>query len=362
MGFLRKSIIDSVIFANFTKFTFDLSILSKRNIMSKNKLQQEFLLKIKETMPENVSFIDEIAETLEISNDSAYRRLRGETALTINEVSKLCTTYNISFDMFTQNNENISFTYSTLHNANEFVQYLQAILSDMKQIEKSDNNKIIYAAVDIPIFHHFNFPELSAFKMYYWMKAVVGVEEFNNKKFSTEIINEDIANIGKEIYKTYTNIPSIEIWTTETINSLIKQIEFFWESGNFLTNKDALVICKQAKQEIVLLEKQAEVSNKLMDDISCEKSKFTLYYSDIEIGNNCIYTQRADLKSVYLSVHTFNKLLTVNQKFVIQTEAWLDNLISKSILISGVAEKNRYQFFKKANDKIDKLIKRISEE
>jgi len=33
----------------------------------------------------------------------------------------------------------------------------------------------------------------------------------------------------------------------------------------------------------------------------------------------------------------------------------------KSTPISGVSEKNRYQFFKKANDKIDELIKLISE-
>jgi hypothetical protein len=62
------------------------------------------------------------------------------------------------------------------------------------------------------------------------------------------------------------------------------------------------------------------------------------------------------MKAVYLSVHTFNKLITVNQKFVSHTEEWLDKLISKSIPISGVAEKNRYQFFRKANDKTCKLI------
>ena len=330
-------------------------------MMNKKILQQQFLQKIRESMPSNISFIDELAETLEVSNDSAYRRLRGETALTIDEVSKLCTTYNISFDMFVQNDESISFSYNSLQNTEGFVHHLQSILVDMQQIRKSEDKEIIYAAVDIPIFHHFNFPELSAFKMFYWMKAVVGVDSFSTQKFSIDIINKEIANLGKEIYKTYTQIPSIEIWTEETINSLIKQIAFFWESGNFINNEDALIICEQAKKEILLLEQQATLSNKLIENSSEESSKFTLYYSDIEIGNNCIYTKRGDLKSVYLSVHTFNKLLTSNQKFVSQTEDWLNNLIAKSILISGVAEKNRYQFFKKAYDKLDKLITMISQ-
>jgi len=323
--------------------------------MDNKELQLSFFEKIKDSLADNISFIDELAETLEVSNDSAYRRLRGETALTIGEVSLLCSKYNISFDMFANKDESTSFKYSTLQNSDEFVGYLQSILADIKQIRQSNDNQIIYAAVDIPIFHHFNYPELSAFKMYYWMKAVVGVGEFNNKKFSAEIIDDEISKLGKDIYNEYTNIPSIEIWTTETINSLLKQIEFFWESGNFATKEDALIVCNQVKAEIKQIELQAEQSNKIFDTDK-ENSRFTLYYSDIEIGNNCIFTKRADMKAVYLSVHTFNKLITVNQKFVSHTEEWLDNLISKSIPISGVAEKNRYQFFRKANDKIDKLI------
>ena len=329
--------------------------------MDNKELQLSFFERIKDSLPDNISFIDELADTLEVSNDSAYRRLRGETALTIGEVSLLCSKYNISFDMFANKDESTSFKYSTLQNSDEFVGYLQSILADIKQIRQSNDNQIIYAAVDIPIFHHFNYPELSAFKMYYWMKAVVGVGEFNNKKFSAEIIDDEISNIGKEIYNEYKNIPSIEIWTAETINSLIKQIEFFWESGNFATKEDALIVCNQVKAEIKQIELQAELSNKQINNSDNESSSFTLYYSDIEIGNNCIFTKRADMKAVYLSVHTFNKLITVNQKFVSHTEEWLNNLISKSIPISGVAEKNRYQFFKKANDKIEKLIALIEE-
>ena len=330
--------------------------------MKNKELQQNFLERIKNSMSTNTSFIDELADALEISNDSAYRRFRGETELTISEVSVLCSKYNISFDMINYNEESVYFHYGRLQNAVDFASYLESILLDIKQIEYSKDNKIIYAAVDIPIFHHFNFPELSAFKMFYWMKAVVGVEEFSNKKFSVNLIDKNIAKLGNEIYNSYINIPSIEIWTTETINSLVKQIEFFWESGNFLTNNDALIICKQVRDEIALLEKQAEISNKSIEFPDNKQSEFTLYHSDIELGNNHIFTKKADIKSVYLTVHTFNKLTTVNQTFIKHTEEWINNLISKSTPISGVSQKNRYQFFKKANEKIDRLIKTISDE
>ena len=51
-------------------------------------LQKEFLQRVKSRLPENMSFVDELAELFSVSNDSAYRRIRGETALTFEELAK----------------------------------------------------------------------------------------------------------------------------------------------------------------------------------------------------------------------------------------------------------------------------------
>ncbi len=43
-----------------------------------SQLQINLFNHIKSVMPSNLSFVDEIADVLDISNDSAYRRIRGE--------------------------------------------------------------------------------------------------------------------------------------------------------------------------------------------------------------------------------------------------------------------------------------------
>ncbi|MEE9462374.1 MAG: hypothetical protein V3V53_11120, partial [Bacteroidales bacterium] len=53
-------------------------------------IQMQLFQNIRDQIPDHVSFVDEIAELLEISNDSAYRRIRGEKALSLFEVKKLC--------------------------------------------------------------------------------------------------------------------------------------------------------------------------------------------------------------------------------------------------------------------------------
>ncbi|MEA2042282.1 MAG: hypothetical protein U9N85_06985 [Bacteroidota bacterium] len=327
--------------------------------MQKNTIQLRLFEYIKKMLPENRSLADDLADVLNLSYDSVYRRLRGNTSLDIEEVGVLCSHYGISFDSFTGDSNNAVFRYNKLDTYKGFEYYLSSILDDMKRIYASENNEIIYAAIDVPIFHHFKYPELSAFKMFYWMKAVVDIPEMEEKKFSIEHVSPQYAELGKAIYDIYTRIPSIEIWTKETINSLVKQIEFFWDSGHFETTEDALKVCEQAKLEIQTLKDQAKAGNKLMQENGAQENAFTLYHCDIEIGNNCIYTKRAESDLVYLSVHTFNKIITGNPEFVKDSAVWLNNLIKKSTLISGVSEKSRYKFFKSVDTKLDRLYEKI---
>ena len=322
-------------------------------------LQINFLNQLKDLIPPKNTLVDELADILQVSPDSIYRRIRGETALTINEVSVLCNHFKISFDIFADNSKNITFNYDSLGNTAGFENYLNSILNDMLQIAKAKEKQIIYAAIDIPIFHHFNYPELSAFKMFYWMKAVVNVSALDDKKFDVRHISQEFAQLGSKIYETYCNIPSIEIWTDETINSLIKQIEFFWDIGNFASKNDALTVCEQAKNEIDTLRKQAEISNKIINGTGKAENAFAMYHSDIEIGSNYIFTKKAEVEAMYLSIHTFNKIITVNKRFVDDTKNWLDNLMKKSNPISGVSQIHRYKFFKRATDKLEKLTKKI---
>ena len=52
-------------------------------------IQEDFFRQIKQKLPSHLSMADEIATLLNISQDSAYRRIRGEKPLTIDEIQLL---------------------------------------------------------------------------------------------------------------------------------------------------------------------------------------------------------------------------------------------------------------------------------
>ena len=64
--------------------------------------QQVFFNHIKSLIPPHISFVDDVAEVLNISNDSAYRRIRGEKPIGFEEIKKLCVKYHISLDQLLQ--------------------------------------------------------------------------------------------------------------------------------------------------------------------------------------------------------------------------------------------------------------------
>jgi plasmid maintenance system antidote protein VapI len=61
-------------------------------------LQIQVFNAIKAKLPPHLSLAEEVAATLAISTDSAYRRIRGEKPLLLEEVGKLCARFGLSLD------------------------------------------------------------------------------------------------------------------------------------------------------------------------------------------------------------------------------------------------------------------------
>jgi hypothetical protein len=321
---------------------------------------------IKNALPSNMSLVDELADLLQVSNDSAYRRMRGETQLSIEEIALICRRFKISFDAFINSDSNnfVSFTYHQLSShVNTFRDYLQGIKNDLDQVLKfpEKDRQIIFAAEDIPVFQHFAHPYLTAFKIFYWNKSILNAKGYEDNKFDTTHVDEELLKIAAEIYDGYSKVSSIEIWSDDTANSTLKQIEFYWDSGAFKSKEDALKVCEELNLLFLRISKQAELNVKLDRNnkpVSSEPN-YALYHSDVMIGNNCVMSSMGGMKGAYISYHTFNVMLTTNVNFCNETELWLKNLIRKSNLISGVAEKQRYKYFKRIDEALKKLVSKI---
>ncbi len=325
-------------------------------------LQVKFMDLIRRRTGPGSSLVYELSDLLNISTDSVYRRLRGETNLSFEEIALLSKHYHISMDMLNESAPGlVAFQYSMLDKPENFRRHWTSMLNDLQSISASERKEILYAAIDIPIFHHFNYPSLMAFKMFYWQREVINDPALKDHHFNEEMVDEAVKEIAADIYRAYASIPSSEIWTDGTANSTIKQIQFYHDSGRFANNGDAIRVIDQLLEEMNNLEKQVEVGFK--HDLTGEqpdiKGEYKFYVSDIEIGSNTVLTRRDQTDAIYMGFQTFNTIITTNGRFCADTEIWLHNLIKKSTLVSGVSPTQRYQFFQSQRNKILKVKERI---
>ncbi len=322
-------------------------------------LQSAFLQKLKEVLPPNLALAEEIADVLGISTDSAYRRIRCETDLSIDEVYKITKKYSLSLDgVFSNLGDTVTFTYTKLtDNADNFEKYLNRIYGHVKAINTFPEKKITYIAEEVPIFYSFFSDKLTQFKLFYWQRSVLNIPLYQGKKFEFGLIPQAQVDVALNAFKEYRSIPSVEVWTNETIHTVLKQVEFYTESGAFQNKSDALEVLGEIKIMAAYLEQCAETGRK---EVSSPTENLAMYCSDVVLGTNCIYINTGPSKYAYITFNSLNSLTTNNQEFCEETEHWVKNIVKKSSLISGVGEKQRFKFFSQMNKMIDACYERVS--
>src|SRR6185503_6012151 len=142
-------------------------------------------------------------------------------------------------------------------------------------------------------------------------------------------------------------LPSQEIWNTENINSTIRQVEYYKNSGVFASRQDIIAIYDCLQKTIDHLECQAEVGHKLAAGNSGngKGATYKMYVNELILGDNTILTVLGDRKITYINHSVLNYLVTSDPGFCEYTYQNIRNLIKRSTLISEVGEKERKRFF-----------------
>jgi len=311
-------------------------------------LQQALFNQVKSKLKPGLSLVDEIAEILDISNDSAYRRIRGEKDLSLAEVQKLSIHFRLSLDSLLDHEAKgvLFFGDWVGSEGYDFQKYLDNLLAQFRQISKAPSAVIFYEAKDILPFHHFQFDELAAFKYFFWMKTILQYPEFNKMYFEDAVINPSIHETGAEIIRTYCGITSVEIWNHENLYSSIRQIEYYEQSGVFRKKETAAKLYRLLGELINHLEDQAEKGEKFIHGQQPQKpDNFQLFYNETFFGHNTILLEINQTRHAYINHGVLNYMQTSDHRFCDYVKGSMENTMRKSCLISKVNEKERHRFF-----------------
>ncbi|MFI5133153.1 MAG: hypothetical protein ACHQEB_02400 [Chitinophagales bacterium] len=324
--------------------------------MNTEELQQQLFAEIKRKIGENASPADEIARLLDMSSDSAYRRIRGEKTISLDELYKLCTHYKISLDQM-MNIQTGSFLFQGQlvdSNGFRFDKYLTATLDWLAYFNSFKEKEFYYLCKDQPIFHHFYFREIAAFKYFFWMKTIFHLPDFAKRKFKVDDYPDELFGIGQKILTLYNQIPSTEIWNLESFNSMIRQVEYYRDNQLFESDEEAFRVYEALEKYIDHLEKQAELgyNYEFGDPQRKPISSFRMYFNEWLVLDNGMMAVLDNTKISALAHTSINYMLSRDLILGEYRYRFIQNMMQRSTLISEVSEKERSRFFKLMRDKI----------
>ncbi len=333
--------------------------------MDKDDIQNRFFQEVKAKLPPNISLVVAVAETLDISNDSAYRRLRCEKQLTLQELQKLSKQFKISLDnLLLIQNDSFIFNGRITNNFDfKYDNWLETCVYHLETIAKYNPNHMYYLAKEIPFFYYFLIPEISAFKSFFFMKSILDYKDWRQAKFS---VNDDYSkyqHLCKKISDIFASIPSTEIWSIENITSTIHQIEFYRVTGALRSNEDALVLYGKLDEIINHIEKQAECGFKLKagQESATSGPAHKMFVNEITMGDNMQIMQLGDTQLTYINHSIINFITTADPAFNTYMKQTFDNIAQKSTPISVENQKDRLMFFNRLRTKVD-LARKIVEQ
>lgn len=321
------------------------------------ELQQRFFSHVKNTLPAHVSLADELAEKLNLSYDSVYRRIRGEKPLTLGELQLLCQAYNISLDsvLLLKSDAVVFFAPDINKEAASYHEYINSMLMQLKHFKTKPSVSMRYFCKDMTFFLFFLYPEIAAFKSFFYVKTMRREVAYKYKKFSLNISEfQPYFEIGKQIIREYNDIPSIEIWNIESINSTLSQIAFYRDSGVFESGEalNKVIDAFEATIEHIML--QLESGHKFMPGEAEVNQRATLqfYNNEIVIGNNTILIESENNRECWITYNALSYMVTRDPRFCTKSFSTFDNLLSQSTLLSGTGEKERNKLFMKFKERI----------
>lgn len=313
---------------------------------------------IKQKLPNNVLFTEEIADVLDVSYDASYRRIKGKTSLTFKEAVKLAKHYKISLnELYDLPSDN-----SLVINKNRFQDNIEGLIQFYKELTfytKSFNlnhkTRVIYSAKDIPFYHIKTSNLYWKFRVYAYLNF--SQSTFANSKtsfcnFKPKFSAIEEANNYREVLRQ-TEI--IDIWSDTTINSSLHQIFYFFRT-KMLRKEEALLLC----DDIVSIIKDIELAVTSDMNVSNKKFTFDLYYSKLLNLNHTIFFKNEKKKGLLMPYSSFSHIKIEDSNICDEVDVYLQKQLQLAKKISGEAEIDRKVFFTTMYDKIEQLRSEIN--
>jgi len=315
--------------------------------------QQKFFKIIAQRKAYDDNMLFEIMKVLNIKKGAAYKRINGETSMTLEEVLKLADHFNVSLDSIFRSDKYISFLHPFLYestgNVDNFLDQFSFFINPLKDNDKKEQKELSYLANELPIFYYFNHTYIFNFLMSVWNH--LHWEDAQLKIVKQPSYEQQAEKFRTETLKNYYGHKVTEVWNSNMLNNLYQQIIF---SITIRAFKEAAYVDRLIDDIDHLIAHLRDVclsGVKSIKGARIEGSELKIYLNDFGNYLNIVQYESIYIKSTFIGYDYPQFIVSHNRKFYEFSQNWINRIKKRSVLISSEGYQYRELFFiKMEND------------
>lgn len=309
--------------------------------------QKHFFQKLEQSSIGQPPLSQVIARLLNVNRNTAYRKIRGEVGLSLEEFAKLSAHFQVDLNELVYNvsQDNVLFSSpEKISSFSDLENYFKRTIESLNVLTKDTKSELYYSSRDLSLFFYFRYKHLAAFKLGLWLR------EQQSDVFDQNFpeLPENLLALSKELGELYLKLPTIELWTRRTLANTLEQINYYVSAG-FINEKRGFDVLDDLEQVIRDRHERAFKRYKSPDLI-----KGDLYWCDFIMLPNAALAVSGSGNKAFVAVSGIRFMECIDQSFCRDLHHSFQKHIEMGKLISGASEKDRNTFFNILYQEIEK--------
>lgn len=311
--------------------------------------QQLFLERLSTRFKSRSDLVQQVSKVLHVGRDAVYRRLRGDTALTADELMLLAEEFKVNMQIGgRQHTRSPTLRYPngrvTMHDEYDHFIHLQLRLKEMKKLPGVSFD---FASPELPMYYEFSQPTLRAFKVFMFGITTWNLEKWRAKQFSTDLLSSPLHGIVDQIIHDHYDVPARELWSIGVLDVTLRQINYLAQVGRFADRTDLDRIFDELHLIVDHLERMVRTGKRFAIGTEPGPSSpaFRVYHNELSNTSNVVLVKSSAGNFVFTTLVTPNYVASADPHLYGEVQNWFDNLVEHGNALHFEAGKYAAQYF-----------------
>jgi len=292
-------------------------------------------------------------DQLYIKKGAAYKRISGDTSLTIDEMATIANAFGLSIDTALGSDRFMSFEHPFM-DQNTSVGFLDRYAFYLKPLLVMEGeSSLTYMANEIPVFYYFSHRYIFSFLLEVWNHLHWDEPKLSIKE--NQSITPHLEKLRADISNYYESHPVTEIWNSNMLSNLYQQILFCITIRAFEDQRFIRSLIMDIEKLINRMQELAGTGQKSFSD----KSNITIYLNEFGNYQNLALYKSEKMTTTFVGFDMPHFVVSYSDRFHKFSEDWVNKIRKRSILISSEGYQFRELFFLKMNKDFEDFKDRV---